>query len=348
MAQEVTEIRTPDGMSEMEDEWNGLLADSEENDLFLTSGWMTNWWSNFGSSHELRLIALREDGKLIALAPFILSKRGRVLGWSKLQFLATGPSDHLGIIVRRGHDSAYAAIFKRIEQWKDWDVLELRELWEHGPTLSHLRSAYPTGEMARGASPFVNVSQGYAAFMASLHKNTRHNLVRYWNKMERELHCRFEVGCGPGEAKRCLPLLKELSLRRWDDEGTSPFSQPGVYDFLESSLGQATGERALFHGIWIEDRPIALVLGFRYLDRYLYYIPAYDPAFANFSPGFVLHSKIIQDCTARGITEVDFLRGAENHKFRFNATDRGLVHFRYIRDGPLRRVEAKAREGRFV
>jgi CelD/BcsL family acetyltransferase involved in cellulose biosynthesis len=64
----------------------------------------------------------------------------------------------------------------------------------------------------------------------------------------------------------------------------------------------------------------AAMLNFDYRDSILVYNSGYDPQkYARLSPGIVLLSYCIQRAIELGRTEFDFLRGAEEYKYRFGA-----------------------------
>src|SRR6185503_3487177 len=64
------------------------------------------WWKHLHGTASLRLLAVRANGELIAVAPLRMSRGAASLffRFSKLEFLGTGPagSDYLDVIARRG------------------------------------------------------------------------------------------------------------------------------------------------------------------------------------------------------------------------------------------------------
>jgi len=80
--------------------------------------------------------------------------------WKKLQYIATGLSDHLGRIAKDANPQIHEAMWNHIMSIKEWDLLELRDIWECAPTFQCVRSAFPEGEYGRGASPILDISKG--------------------------------------------------------------------------------------------------------------------------------------------------------------------------------------------
>ena len=69
----------------------------------------------------------------------------------------------------------------------------------------------------------------------------------------------------------------------------------------------------------------AVVFGYVDDDGYFLYNSAYDPVFADASPGVVLLGAMIEQAIAEGLPRFDFLKGDETYKFRLGAEERPLT-----------------------
>ncbi|EQD32416.1 cellulose biosynthesis protein CelD, partial [mine drainage metagenome] len=87
-------------------EWPALLAASAADCPFLTWEWLSAWWRHLSTNRRLHVLALREGGDLIGVAPFALRppEITRLLPFRVLEFLGTGyvGSDYLDLIVAHG------------------------------------------------------------------------------------------------------------------------------------------------------------------------------------------------------------------------------------------------------
>src|SRR5262245_19789918 len=85
-------------------EWDALLARSAAGGVFLTFEWLHAWWRHLGRG-RLHLLAVRDQGRLTAVAPLALAppRPGRLLPFRRLQFLGAGAagSDYLDVIADR-------------------------------------------------------------------------------------------------------------------------------------------------------------------------------------------------------------------------------------------------------
>jgi CelD/BcsL family acetyltransferase involved in cellulose biosynthesis len=345
MAIEIREIDSLDYFGSAEGDWRRLLRKSGEDDVFLTPEWHQAWWETMGEGREPLFLEASSGGEVVGIAPLMISTRGRVKRWRKLEFAATGPSDRLGILANNGDQAVHLAFWDFILKRGAWDVLELRDMNQDGPTELASRKAFANGERNGEVCPFLPLKGDYARYLAGLAKPIRHNIFRYSRRLE-QLGAEFRVATTTSDTKHALLDLVRINSERWKDTGTGAFFDPGMHRFLEKVIDRFSGkDTVVFHGIWIKELPIAVVMGFFYRNRHLYYIPGFNPQYSEYSPGSVIHAKIIEDCFARGLTEVDFLRGGESHKYRFNAQERRNVHVRAFGKGFVRRVEGLAREG---
>ena len=127
----VERIADMSGFEALRDEWNELLQASDSNCLFLTWEWLYTWWKHLAGDRQLSILAVRCEGRLIALAPFGLRPasllRRRPL--PVLEFLGNGcvGSDYLDFIVRRGYElearQAFASRLSKERLVLDWAQL---------------------------------------------------------------------------------------------------------------------------------------------------------------------------------------------------------------------------------
>ena len=70
-------------------------------------------------------------------------------------------------------------------------------------------------------------------------------------------------------------------------------------------------------------------------ERCYVYACGFDPAFASVSPGKLVIGQIVDDAVAAGYHELHFLRGQEDYKYEWGATDQALHGVR-LQLGPPR------------
>ncbi|GGW67059.1 hypothetical protein GCM10010381_60050 [Streptomyces xantholiticus] len=77
---------------------------------------------------------------------------------------------------------------------------------------------------------------------------------------------------------------------------------------------RAAGCRGTLSVLYAGNRPVAAHLGLRSSTVLCCWFPAYDPEFAKFSPGLILHLRMAEAAAGEGIGLMDLGRGAAESK----------------------------------
>lgn len=342
MGLEIEEIRTVDRLNHLAREWEEVLSASVGDPVFLGLPWLLSWWSIFGEKRDLLVLHATEGGASVGFAPFMITTRGRLSCWRKMEFIGSGPSDRLAINARDDRLDVHRAFWEHVKQMDDWDVVELREMTAGGPTERVVRECYPAAEYVRILSPHIPLEGDYERYLCGLSKNMRYNLGRNRRKLE-DAGAVFRTLRTPQEVAEGVHYLRKLSQARWDI--ASVLTMPNMVEFIElASMELSKRDQIVFHTIELESEPIAITMGFETDHRYMYYLSGFDPERSKTSPGSVLLARIIEECCGKGMKEVDLLRGTEPYKYRFNAVDRELYHFRALNRGLWRSARCVVRE----
>ncbi len=343
MGIDIEEIRTVDRLNRLAIEWEEVLDSSGGDPIFMSLPWLLSWWNVYGDDkRELMVLHATEDGRSVGFAPFMISSRGRISCWRKMEFVGSGPSDRLAIIARDDRLDVHRAFWDHVKGKDDWDVVELREMTAGEATETVVREYYPAAEYVQALSPHIILDGDYERYLGGLSKNMRYNLGRNRRKLE-DAGAVFRTLRTPNEVAEGVHYLKKLSEARWDL--ASVLVVPHMVEFIELAATElAERKRIVFHTIELGGEPIAITMGFETDHRYMYYLSGFDPEHSKTSPGSVLLSRIIEECCGKRMREVDLLRGTEPYKYRFNAVDRVLYHFRALNHGLWRSARCAVRE----
>ena len=348
-------VQDPFRFSALRSEWRSLLQDSASNNPFLTWEWLYAWWSHFGTADSLRLILVRADGELIAIAPLRLI--ATPLYWfSRLEFLGTGEagSDYLDLIVRRGNETeALAALADFLTAHK----LALRLHHLPPDSLAAQLSArladagWVSSSADDGTCPIVDLAgQTFDSFLSSLGSSHRANVRRRLRALERDFDVRFERITQHDDRMAALEALAAFHARRYTDRGGSTaFRSTAARAFHEEAT-----RRALDHG-WLRmyvlrvDGAVAAVLyGFSLDGRFYFYQHGYDDQYAAHSIGLALMALTIRTAIDEGASEFDMLWGTEAYKALWARSTRVLQRvdlFPVHLGGTVHRHAVEARRG---
>lgn len=161
-------------------------------------------------------------------------------------------------------------------------------------------------------------------------------LARKRRKLERELGP-VEV-CMDDPSDAVLETLIGWKSAQYRRTGLpDKFARPRNRDFLDELRRRGLLSVSTLRA---GGRLLAGALGHRTGGRYLSRLPAYDPAFARYSPGSLLHFENVKASYERGDSEFNALIGGEAYKFTYATHVRwiGAVGREPLRDMVVRRA----------
>ncbi|MEE1929245.1 GNAT family N-acetyltransferase [Streptomyces sp. TRM 70351] len=174
------------------------------------------------------------------------------------------------------------------------------------------------------ASPVIDVAGGPRAFWDGLRERSPGFTRRTLSK-ERKL------GREAGEVvyvhderdPRVLRTLLAWKSAQYRRTGRSDrFARPWIVELVErlfhTSAGSCAGRLSV---LYAGGRPVAAHFGLRSRTTLATWFPAYDPAFARYSPGLVLHLRLAEAAAAEGLRHVDMGRGDKRYKDALKSGD---------------------------
>ncbi len=308
------------------EEWSRLLRRSAADTPFLTPGYQRAWWHNLGAG-SLWVLALREEGRLIGLAPLFLAPLGgkqtlRIVGCVEV-------SDYLDFIALPGREADLIAAvldFLGSTDAPPWDALDLCTVPAASPTLQILpeetrRRGWECEVSVHDVCPVVSLPATWEEYLASLDRKDRHELRRKLRRAEALEGLRWYI-VGPehdleAEAEDFLTLMAKSSRPK------EAFLTPPMRAFFRDVMRVAFAEGWLQLAFleWAGTK-LSAYLNFVYNNRVLVYNSGLDwRADPGLGAGIVLTAYLIRHAIAEGREAYDFLRGSEDYKYRFGSRD---------------------------
>jgi len=323
--------------------WTELASASASCTIFQTYEWNAAWLRHVGRG-RLFVLTVSEGPELVGIAPFVI-RRSYGLPLRRLEFMATGPSDYLGIIAAAGRDAdVWACVLKHVIRRDDlWDVADLQQI----PECEAVRAA---AEAVRGQGfsvslvpqtvcPYLPLGGSREAFLASLGSKTRWNLRYYERVLKRshelamelvpacdlvsEMQALFRLHSARWRTKRLPGVLALPAIRRFHLSAARSFAQAGWLRLFRLRLDGAT---------------VASLYCFSYKGKGYYYLGGFDPRYARMSIGTLLTGHAIGELADEGCREMDFLRGGEAYKYRWGCTDRANLRLTLVKPGLRSRI----------
>jgi len=335
----VERIDSPDGLGQLREGWNALLARSDVEHPFLAWEFVTTWWDVYRGSQRLCVLVARDAaGTIIGLAPLKLQTR-RVLGvrLRVIGLIGDGSDvivDRLGFITASDHTDAV------VDAFVDWmlaaddvDAIDLVPL--AGDTVS--TAAIVRRLSSRGAEidprhslcPAARLPATEEAFLAARSRNYRKKMREYERRTATDYGAVVRQSCNAVEASADLEALAVLHRRRWLDASRAfrsdayvGFHRRLAVTFLEC------GWLRLFV-MDTPEGPIGALYCLAFGAGYYYYQSGRDPANAKHRVGLVLMQHALRTAIKEGASLFDFLRGQEPYKYTWADIDRPNARIRY-------------------
>ena len=356
-------IRDVDGFRALASEWDDLHARSSAVSPFTSWAWFYSWWEVFGEGRELRLLAARDGGRLVGIAPLLrraTSEYGVPL--RRLELLATGEdeadeihSEYLDFVIEAGRErDVTAAFWREIAAWRDWDSLELASVPGEAPLRLCLRDAAASpwldiSEPAPTEAVIVQLADTPDAFLAAQGKKLREDLRRHRRLLEQHGALRLVRAGTVDELHAMFPTFVGLHQQLWTSRG-----EPGCFASERfTRFHRAVSERMFatgavhLHVLHAGDRPVAARYGFHRQRRMFEYQSGFDPTFVpKASLGTVAAQLCMEDAITRGLREYDLGEGTRSYKMRWTHALRPTYDLRIARRNLRTRIYAAMREGR--
>ncbi|MFL5615364.1 MAG: GNAT family N-acetyltransferase [Gemmatimonadaceae bacterium] len=338
---ERAELRSVECLEEVADDWARLCTIAASTP-FQRPEWILPWWRHFGVG-ALRVITVRRAGELVGLAPLYVRPDAR-LG-SEITFIGSGNSDYVDIVAHPAHG---AAVARSIVDWitsvaRDWERCELGPLRSTSPLLT---AALPNGwRWARSqwdTCPLLRItgrsSSGASAVPARLYAQLQYERRRLARSRALEVeHATRD------SAAALFQLVCRLHAARWQGRGGGTLADGSVRRFhAEVAPAMAKAGALRLHVLRVDGQPVAAFYGFADANRWYYYLGGFDPELSRYSVGSLAILHAIEQASAEGATEFDFLRGAEAYKYRWGAVDQPVYGCRLTRQVSSAREEEAA------
>lgn len=334
MSMQTELVTTAERLAEIGLAWDALWNRSNQS-VFQTHGWITAWFRSRQVGDRARLcvgLCWAED-RLVAVMPFITRRhRGvRVLEWA-----AKDCSDYCDAIVDpdssvgwRALERVWAAVVTAI----GFDVAYL----------SHVRPDAAVGALFTGWSRQIRLKPGHRSarsLQVAGDGASGHGWFRALNKKARNNHTRgmrivgetgpvtvrvSEAGCEADAVLERMIALKQEWLVSSGQKNEILNDDALVLRALIKELSRQKVLRVF--SIHCGETLVAGSLNIVSGTSMQAFFAAYDPVFDRASPGTLVMVEYLTWAFDHGVTEVDFLCGEEQYKFKFATAQTDLASY---------------------
>jgi len=322
----IEEITSLDGLNSLSAEWGGLWDRCPTATPFQLPGWIVPWCKCFCGENEIFTVAIRAEGRLVALAPLLIEPAFGKEKTRRLVFMGTGISDYLDMIAEPGMagESARLVLEKIYGARSKWDICHFEELRENSPFF-HLTDF---GGLGHEFSPMSvcpvlalpedpeKLKDNYSAALRQSLKKARKSLLKTGDVL-------FE-SAPPGNTGDFLDEFFSLHEKWWSglrhSEGVLQGKEIRAFHREAARNLLALGMLRLY-GFRVNGRLSAIIYGFASRGRFYAYLGGFEPSLDRMSPGSLAIEYAMRQCIEECIREFDFLRGSEKYKYNWGAKD---------------------------
>jgi CelD/BcsL family acetyltransferase involved in cellulose biosynthesis len=322
--------------------WHSVLTGSETRSPFMTHAFISHWWACFGRKQSLRVLVIEDAHGPCAIAPLACTWRAvgpliyrslELIGTGALWNAGTGLADRSDLLLARRREESVEAVVRAIGSMRGWDVLNLRGV-PAGSTTARMLEARTTAGLpgklvseSRWRSPYLTLPSRFDSYLSARSRNFRKALRRKRQRLDAQGSITIDLDAAARDPIGALNRAADVCRRSWKGRhGTGLLLQTQIRRFWERLFLDPHAGTYLAE-LRVGETSVAYELGFRMDNKLWSYDGAYDPAWADSSPGVLLTAGIIGDACTRRISEYDFMRGDEPYKLMWTPAFREEMEY---------------------
>lgn len=331
----IRHIQEKEEFLELKEAWGVLLAQNYIQTAFLSWAWLYSWWEVYGEKHKLYLITAWQADELQGIMPLMISsEKRRGFSFRLLEPLGTPSCDVSGFLLKDKNESALFAMSEYlIEHKKDWDTLVLNNFLESDLALAQFKSYLNDGGMKikekESVHFYIPLKGSWDDYHASLSRQFRKSIRRATRNSAAKGEVSFFYFSGENATWEVFQKIIKI-----DQYSKYPiiYQSTQEQEFHKKLLTrmQEKGQILLFL-LEIDNAPLAYDYGFIQNGRYESWRASYDYRFdPKISIGTLLSKLVTKKFFELGYKEIDFLRGTESYKLKWQPETRDYKKIRYI------------------
>jgi CelD/BcsL family acetyltransferase involved in cellulose biosynthesis len=349
----VYEINDFDEFASLRNKWNKVLSDSKDDSPLLTWEKMAASVLYFEKKQKLRILCVKEDKKIVAIAPLRQSRiafKGS-FGYEIIEPIAYGNTDYSSFILSDKPFKSLYLLLTYLGSKNDWDYLYIHDIPEKSIMLDLLlknKRLFPRIKIENGIiCPYITIPTSMEAFFKSLSANFRKNLRKSLRKLEHDHgKVEFKEYNEIDSLDNSLDIFFNLHQKRWILKGYSGnFSEQKQRNIFRSTAKLFSKKNWLgLYFLTIDNKPLAAKYCLNYKQKLYGNLSGWDPEYYRYSIGNLLMMKILEKCVQEKIKEYDFMQGDEMYKFKWTKKYRRNSNIVFINSKVTSQIINKVRE----
>ena len=300
------------------DAWNDLWQRSECTWPTMRAEPLAHWIDTFASNVPTKILAVEDQGKLVAALPLIQDRIGPL----RIGKLPGGDLCSIGDLLldpdldRANGKSPLIDLVDAI-QTQRWPLIRFDAIFPETRRWQAFLQVLDARKMSwiarhRGVTGIIDVRGDWDSYFAARSRNHRRQMRVVHNRALKERNLRLQLVANPPLAE-IEPLLQrgfEVEDRSWKGQGgSSTLRSPGAFAFfVEQAKLLSQSGHLLLAFLNLDETTIAFEYGWQSKDVYHSLKVGYDESYQRLSPGQLLRYLMMEKLFEQGeIAQVDYL-----------------------------------------
>jgi CelD/BcsL family acetyltransferase involved in cellulose biosynthesis len=180
----------------------------------------------------------------------------------------------------------------------------------------------------RAICPYIRLLPDWDEYIHSLSSNMRFNIKRRIRNLEKDFRTRYFVWQDTEGLEYVMDKLSSLHNKRWEQKGAKHGFSSKQYNAFHQTVAREFALKGWLQlsCLELDGEIVAILYDYRYGEKIYYYQGGFDPSLYKYSLGLVLRAYGIQKAIKDGIKEIDLLKGAYEHKYKWTEYDRQTIN----------------------
>jgi CelD/BcsL family acetyltransferase involved in cellulose biosynthesis len=307
--------RTDEGLVALRDDWAALYRRAANPSPFAAHDWIGLCWERHRAAggRRLNIVTVAAGGRIVLIAP-LLARRDRS-GFRVLSWIDSMTPCYCDLLMEDSREGRQGAEMLAAMLTSDLSLRRIRlNAVLQDAAAQHLLRAIGSWAKAPTRSHRIILSdhRGFDDFLSRLSGKTRGNYRRSLRQLAGRGEVVFEAVSDPGEAGR---EVDQIFARKQEAFANRNMMSAWLFDpgtialFRRHAMDGVVSGAAALYRLRVGGHTVAAEFAFRGRDRLFLSKTAYDPAWADFSPGMACRMLVIERAFADGLAIVDLMTG---------------------------------------
>ncbi|MEM2914806.1 MAG: GNAT family N-acetyltransferase [Candidatus Bathyarchaeia archaeon] len=339
------------------DIWNAVLRRTLDHDVFSTWEWLWCWWKHYGKGRQLRVLMAKDGGKIIGIAPLMLSKYSfhKFGKLNRIEFVGFPHADYNNFLLTTRDLKCLRLILDGLKEISDWDLLDLRDIRNDSVSGQAIQAISQNKNLNLNLTvetlcPYISLASSVDVFVKGLSRNMRRNLKKRMRRLSKGFKVSFKTQRDFDSIDEAMEAFFRLHQERWKSTGKQGVFVSEVCRDFHRDVARIFDNKGWLdlRFLTVNDEPIAAAYTFDYNLKKYGYLTGFSPNFAEFGVGNILKMHLIEECIKKGFREYDLTRGIEPYKISWATGVRRNFTARFARRGLFARMYCWALEKKFL